>query len=131
VMSCVSSVKYQVRFNGQETKQFSPTRGLRQGDPLSPYLFLLCAEGLTSLLKSAEENGSLKGVKVCRGAPAVSHLLFADDSLILMQADIANARALRQVLAEYWSSSGQLVSEAKSCIFSVLVPRWKLVKLYV
>jgi hypothetical protein len=71
IMSCVSSVQYQVRFNGQETECFSPTRGLSQGDPLSPYLFLLCAEGLTSLLKYAEDEGSLVGVKVCHSASVI------------------------------------------------------------
>ena len=84
IMACVSSVRYQVRVNNELSDYIYPTRGLRQGDPLSPYLFLLCAEGLTSLLKYEENAGNLIGVKVCRDAPAVSHLLFADDSLILM-----------------------------------------------
>ena len=83
IMACVSSVKYRVRFNSQETDYFTPTRGIRQGDPLSPYLFLLCAEGLSSMLQY-EEVGGIEGIRVCRNAPSVSHLLFADDSLILM-----------------------------------------------
>ena len=117
IMACVSSVRYQVRFNNVLSDYIHPSRGLRQGDPLSPYLFLLCAEGLTSLLKFEEDNGHLLGVKVCRGAPAVSHLLFADDSLILMRADAANASSLRRALDDYCMASGQLVSEAKSSIF--------------
>jgi hypothetical protein len=96
---------------------FSPTRGLRQGDPLSPYLFLLCAEGLSSLLLYEEEVGGITGVRVCRNAPSVSHLLFADDSLILMKADTNNATSLQQVLDTYCANSGQLVSLAKSSIF--------------
>jgi hypothetical protein len=116
IMACVSSVRYQVRLNNELSDYIYPTRGLRQGDPLSPYLFLLCA-GLSSLLKHEERNGNLIGVKVCRSAPAVSHLLFADDSLILMRADANNALTLRNVLNEYCAASGQLVSDAKSTIY--------------
>jgi hypothetical protein len=95
MMACVSSVRYQVSFNCEETDMFTPTRGLRQGDPLSPYLFLLCAEGLSSLLLYEEEVGGIDGVRVCRNAPSVSHLLFANDSLILMKADMNNATSLQ------------------------------------
>jgi hypothetical protein len=74
----------------------------------SPYLFLLCAEGLSSLLKFEQAAGNIIGVRVCRDAPPVSHLLFADDSLILMRADVANALSLRQALNKYCAASGQL-----------------------
>ena len=87
IMACVKSVKYKVRVNSMETETFIPTRGLRQGDPLSPYLFLLVEEGLSRLLKGAESRGELHGVRVCRDAPVVSHLLFVVDSLILIQAN--------------------------------------------
>lgn len=79
IMACVTSVRYTVRFNSMETDVIVPTRGLRQGNPLSPYLFLIVAEGLSSMLHGAEERGELEGVRVCRDAPVVSHLLFADD----------------------------------------------------
>jgi hypothetical protein len=91
MMTCVRSVRYQIRFNSDETDMFSPMRGLHQGDPLSPYLFLLCAEGLSSLLLHEEEVGGIDGVRMCRNAPSVSHLLFAHDSLIRMKADTDNA----------------------------------------
>jgi hypothetical protein len=92
-------------------------RGLCQGDPLSPYLFLLCAEGLSSLLLYEEEVGGIAGVRVCRNAPSFSHLLFADDSLIIMKAVTNNATSLQQVLDTYCANSGQLVSLGKSSIF--------------
>jgi hypothetical protein len=106
MMACVTSVRYQVRFNSEDTNVFTPTRGLRQGDPLSPYLFLLCVEGLSSLLLYEEEVGGIDGVSVCRNAPSVSHLLFADDSLILMKADMNNATFLQRVLDTYCANSG-------------------------
>ena len=101
IMACVSSVRYTVRFNDQETEEFTPARGLRQGDKHSRYLIFLCAEGLSSLLAHAEEVRGIEGVRVCRNAPSVSHLLFVDDSLILMKANLINATSLRQVLDLY------------------------------
>jgi hypothetical protein len=71
IMACVRSVKYKVRYNDQETEGFVPTRGLRQGEPLSAYLFLVCAEGLSSLLAHQEEVHGIEGVKVCRNTPSV------------------------------------------------------------
>lgn len=87
--------------------------GVRQGDPLSPNLFLLCTEGLTALLAKAEEMGKICGINVSRGAPSVSNLLFADDSLILMQGNATNVEALRMVLNSYCAASGQMVSLEK------------------
>jgi hypothetical protein len=86
-MACVRSVRYQVRFNSEETDMFTPTKVLRQGDPLSPYLFLLCSEGLSSLLLYEEEVGGIDGIRVCRNAP-----------WFLMRADMTNATSLQQVL---------------------------------
>ena len=117
IMACVKSVRYRVRFNSTETDTILPTRGLRQGDPLSPYLFLIIAEGLSCMLRGAEERGELEGVKVCREAPIISHLLFADDSLILMHANKKNADSLINILNSYCAIPGQKVSDAKSSIF--------------
>jgi len=85
IMKCVTTVTYCIRVNGQLTDEIAPQRGLRQGDPLSPYLFLLCAEAFSCLLLAAERRGELEGVKVCQDAPSINHLLFADDSLLLLQ----------------------------------------------
>ena len=81
IMRLVSSVSFSVLFNGAPQEEFRPTRGIRQGDPISPYLFLLAAEGLSCLLKSFDQSSALNGLKVAPTAPAVNHLLFADDRL--------------------------------------------------
>ena len=76
IMSCIQSVSYSVLLNGPLVGNIKPSRGLRQGDPLSPYLFLLCARGLQCLLQKAKVNGSIKGVAICRNGPRISHLFY-------------------------------------------------------
>ena len=78
LLKCVSLVKYSIRINGKPCGNIVPTQGLRQGDPLSPYLFLLCAEGLSAMIKKATVEGDLHGVAVCRRGPKILHLFFAD-----------------------------------------------------
>ena len=82
VMSCVTAPSFFVLVNGKPHGMIHPARGICQGDPLSPYLFLLCAEGFTALLAKAELDGKITGVSICRGAPRVTNLLFVDDSLL-------------------------------------------------
>lgn len=84
---------------------------------MSPYLFLLVAEGLCGLLLDVEQHCQLEGVQVCRDAPMVSHLFVADDSLIHMKANIQNATCLKNILEKYCMASGQLVSEPKCSIY--------------
>jgi hypothetical protein len=86
IMMCVETVDYSVIMNKEMVGPIIPGCGLRQGDPLSPYLFILCAEGLSALIRNAEARGVLQGVRVCRIAPRVSHLLFADDCFLFFQA---------------------------------------------
>ena len=69
ILMCVSTVEYLVLINGEAKGKIILTRGLRQGDPISPYFFLLCAEGLSAMIKKEERDGLLKGVAVSREAP--------------------------------------------------------------
>jgi hypothetical protein len=116
VMRLVTSVSFSVLFNGDKLDNFRPTRGLRQGDPISPYLFLLTAEGLTGLLKSRNQSSVLKGIKVAPLTPMVSHLLFADDSLLFFRANRENALVIKEVLNTYCRASGQQINMDKSFI---------------
>ncbi|KAL0396908.1 UNVERIFIED_CONTAM: putative mitochondrial protein [Sesamum calycinum] len=93
-----------------------PQRGLRQGDPLSPYLFLLCTEAFSALLQREERGGRLQGVAVCRRAPRVSHLLFADDTLIFCQAKVDAALCILEVLDNFGRAAGQEINFAKSSV---------------
>jgi hypothetical protein len=120
IMRCVETVKFSVRVNGHFSEVFSPTPGIRQGDPMSPYLFLLCAEGLSSMLKFIGPNFLAKGIRVGIYAPWVSHLLFADDCLLFTQASSRAGTRLMDILQSYQKGSGQMVNIQKSTIFSAL-----------
>ncbi|KAL0326613.1 UNVERIFIED_CONTAM: putative mitochondrial protein [Sesamum angustifolium] len=117
IMLCVRSVTYSFMLNGKQFGFVKPERGIRQGDPLSPYLFILCAEGFSCLLQAKEHNGDIRGVAVTRRAPKVSHLLFADDTLIFCQATKEAMRCIRGILEKYERASGQLINLDKSSIF--------------
>ncbi|XP_020412490.1 uncharacterized protein LOC18793550 [Prunus persica] len=101
MLTCISTVSYSFVINGTPHGFLHPSRGLHQGDPLSPYLFLLCAEGLTELIAQKEREGFLKGVSICRGAPAISHLFFADDSVLFARANMADCMVLKDILDTY------------------------------
>ncbi|PNY09259.1 ribonuclease H [Trifolium pratense] len=82
MMFCVSSVNYSVLVNFERVGSIYPGRGLRQGYPLSPYLFILVVERLSALIKKSVASGDIHGVKICRGAPMVSQLLFVDNCFL-------------------------------------------------
>ena len=116
MMMCVRMVSYSVLINGEPKGMIVPSRGLRQRDPISPYLFLLCTEGLSAMLKKEENEGYIKGVAVSRGAPSVSHLLFADDSIIFCQASILECERVLKVLEDYERNLGQKVNKEKTAL---------------
>uniref|UniRef100_A0A803PA42 Reverse transcriptase domain-containing protein n=1 Tax=Cannabis sativa TaxID=3483 RepID=A0A803PA42_CANSA len=107
IFACISTAKFQFNLNGKVVGNVIPSRGIRQGDPLSPYLFLLCAEGFSSLLHQQERNNAIVGFKVARRAPAISHLLFADDSFLFCQASISSCNTIKEVLQSNKALKGQ------------------------
>ncbi|CAM8995780.1 unnamed protein product [Rhodiola kirilowii] len=114
ILKYVSSVRYTICINGRNTVEFIPGRGLRQGDPLSPYLFILCSEWLSYSLSKLEMDRCIEGIKVCLRAPFVSHLMFADDCLLLFKANMDTAGALATLLKNYETVSGQVINYNKS-----------------
>lgn len=117
IMMCVETTDYSVIVNDEAVGPIIPGRGLRQGDPLSPYLFIICAEGLSSLIRKAEASGDIYGVKICTNAPIVSHLLFTDDCFLFFRAEPAEATITKNILAVYEKASGQVINFQKSEIF--------------
>ena len=118
VMRCVTNVRYAVRVNCELTDPVVPFRGIRQGDPISPYLFLLCTEGFSSLLFQKEVCGELHGIKNGRQGPPISHLLFADVSILFAKSDQHSVDSSESVLSLYYEGSGQAINKEKSSIFS-------------
>ena len=116
-MACVSSVTYAIRLNGQPYGMITPTRGLQQGDPLSPYLFLICAEGLSALLHKASLKNDLRGVAASARGPRISHLFFADNSLIFCKATEKEGAEVQRILQVYEASSGQQLNRNKTALF--------------
>ena len=114
IMSCVCSVSSSVLFNGGILETFYPSRGIRQGDPLSSYLFIICMEYLSHLIKGKCNQKLWPSVRTSQGGLPISHLMFANDVMLFARADHVSCSTIRDVLNEFCSKSGQSISEAKS-----------------
>jgi len=109
-----SSVSYQILINGQPSRSFSLERGLRQGDPLYPYLFILYVDVLSGLLHKEAKSDKIHDIKIARRTPQISHLFFVDDSLLFDRANLNEANSILKVLSSYQRAYGQLVNMDKS-----------------
>ena len=117
IMSCISTVSMSILFNGEALDPLYPSRGIRQGDPLSPYLFILCMEFLGQLIEEKCNAKLWQPVKASCSGLAFSHLFFADDLVLFAKSDPTNCSAIRDVLDVFCSLSGQSVSDAKSRVY--------------
>jgi hypothetical protein len=120
IKECVSTSTASILVNGGPTDEFPLQRGLRQGDPLSPFLFLLAAEGLNVMMNSVVANNLYTGYGVgTTNSVVVSHLQFADDTLLLGTKSWANVRALRTVLTFFADMYGLKVNFQKSLLVGI------------
>lgn len=113
-MSCITSVTYTVNINGEQHGMIKPTCGLRQGDPLSPYMFILCAEALTAVINKNIYDGLYRGCRVSKSAPLVTHTMYADDVLLFGIATKEELQTVDRMLERYSRWSGQKLNKDKS-----------------
>jgi hypothetical protein len=113
IMECISTVTYSIIVNGQVVGNVTPSRGIRQGDPLSPYLFLLCVEALSSMLSKVKSKGLITGMPTSKKGPRLSHLFFIDDSLLFCKANLVEWRRLTKLLEDYKAALGKKLNKEK------------------
>lgn len=117
IMECVSTVNTNVLWNGRRSESFTPQRGIRQGDPMSPYLFVMCMDKLTHLIEEEVEASRWVPIRAGRSGPQVSHLMFADDLLLFGKATDATMTSVLNALNKFCGMSGQMVSQEKTSLF--------------
>jgi hypothetical protein len=117
IEQCISTVSFSILLDGSPFGRFFPQRGLRQGDPLSPFLFILGLEVLSRLIIKEELAGNIHGIKISWHSPSVSHLLYADDLMVFSRANSSEASSILNCLTKFSSWSGQKVNMEKSSLF--------------
>ncbi|CAH9089171.1 unnamed protein product [Cuscuta epithymum] len=116
IMECVTTASYSISINGVLHGHFEGKRGLRQGDPMSPLLFVLCLEYLSRLLNDRTKNPMFKHHPLC-GSLNISHVAYADDLMLFSRGDTTSIQILTDVLEDFGNISGLRVNYDKSNIF--------------
>ena len=117
IMNLISSTFFSIFINGVPSQLFSPTRGIRQGDPLSPFLFFVVAEDLGRYIKASIQNGSLQGLPLHGLQPTASHSQFFDETLLMNTPTMQESNKLRSILYDFSEASGTTFNLAKSKVF--------------
>jgi hypothetical protein len=104
VMTLVSMTSFSLLVNGAPTKPFYPSRGLRQGDPLSPFLFIIMMEGLRRTIKDAIEEGTIKGLRLYEECPTTTHQQFVDDTMLHGIPTVKEATTYKKILVDFGRS---------------------------
>ncbi|PSR84913.1 Endonuclease [Actinidia chinensis var. chinensis] len=119
---CISTASMSILLNGSATKEFKSKRGIRQGDPLSPFLFNIVAEALNILFQRAIEAELIKGVSLNQNTVRISHLQFADDAIFFCQNDRNEVVTIKRILCCFELISGLKINFSKSMIVGVNIP---------
>ena len=115
IEGCLKSASISILVNGNPSAEFIPSRGIRQGDPLAPFLFNVVAEGLNGLLKKAKQENLYKGFQVGRHNVNITILQYANDTIFFGEASMENAIAIKTILRVFELASGLKINFAKSC----------------
>ncbi|KAL4313838.1 hypothetical protein AHAS_Ahas15G0025100 [Arachis hypogaea] len=116
IKECINSVTYKILWNGGKTDIITPTRGLRQGDPLSPYLFVIAMDKLSHFIEDLVDKGDWKPMRAGREGPFISHLLFADDLILFSQASVDQIEGILRALNRFGQVSGLKINAEKTAI---------------
>ncbi|XP_071740498.1 uncharacterized protein [Rutidosis leptorrhynchoides] len=119
IRACLSSSSISILINGSPTSEFVPERGIRQGDPISPFLFIIVAEGLNILTKRALSNGHLQGLKIGHDNLVITHLQYADDTIFFGEWNKRNAKYISKLLKCFENISGLKVNFRKSKLYGI------------
>ncbi|GKV32323.1 hypothetical protein SLEP1_g40939 [Rubroshorea leprosula] len=123
---CLRTVEVSVLINCSNTKQVKINKGLRQGDPLSPYLFLIVAEGLNGIISSAVNWGLFEGISVGSNEMKWSHIQFADDTILFGKAEEENIWVAKSIMKTFELVSGLKINFGKSQLMGISVSdEWK------
>ena len=117
ILNYVPSVSFEVLVNRGKSYQFKPSRGLRQGDPLSLYLFILGQEVLSRMLDKELRDGNISGAKPSIRGPAITHVMYVNDIVLFYKATRNDTKRLADFLEKYCTWSGQSINKGKSRIF--------------
>jgi hypothetical protein len=121
IKACVFVGNLSVLVYGSPTREINIHRGLKQGDPLAPFLFLLVAEVFGGAMRRAEDLGMYKGFQISNGGPSISHLQYADDTLCIGEDSVENLWSLKAILKGFEYASGLKVNFWKSSLIGINV----------
>ena len=119
VMGLVTTPFFNILLNGSPTNTFQPSRCIRQGDLLSPFLFILMAEGLSRLIAAQAGHGEIRGVKAHEGAPPQTHQQFIDDTMLMGHLSVQEALIFKNSMYLFARASGLMVNPNKSQVLFV------------